>query len=88
MNHPLDQLPDALTKLRHMADKAGRTTPIEVTMGGRPETPEEVDAYARAGVTRVIVSPWQRSSGALDGLRRFAEANDIAGQRSEAAAGH
>ena len=43
-----------------------------------PELAGELDAVlaraAEAGVTRVIVRPWSRSSEALDGLRRFADA--------------
>jgi hypothetical protein len=46
---------------------------VEVTVGGAPTSREELDAYAAAGVDRVIVSPWRRSVGAVEGLRRYAE---------------
>jgi probable F420-dependent oxidoreductase len=36
-----------------------------------------IDEWQRAGATRLIVAPWARTSGALDGLRRFAD--DVAG---------
>jgi alkanesulfonate monooxygenase SsuD/methylene tetrahydromethanopterin reductase-like flavin-dependent oxidoreductase (luciferase family) len=34
--------------------------------------------WAAAGATRLIVAPWERTSGALSGLRRFAEQSGIA----------
>ncbi|MSO78894.1 MAG: TIGR03619 family F420-dependent LLM class oxidoreductase [Acidimicrobiia bacterium] len=33
----------------------------------------DIERFADAGVTRLIVAPWTRSSDALDGARRFAE---------------
>ncbi|TDC79486.1 LLM class F420-dependent oxidoreductase [Actinomadura sp. 7K507] len=73
MNHPLEELPRSLARLGELAERAGRTAPIEITLPGERITrPEEVEPYARAGVTRLIVSPWNRSREALDGLRRFA----------------
>ncbi|MFA1541932.1 TIGR03619 family F420-dependent LLM class oxidoreductase [Actinomadura monticuli] len=73
MNHTLDRLPRSLERLGELAERAGRTSPVEVTLpGARISRPEEVEAHARAGVTRLIVAPWARSREALDGLRRFA----------------
>ncbi|MFA1545925.1 TIGR03619 family F420-dependent LLM class oxidoreductase [Actinomadura chokoriensis] len=74
MNHTLERLPRSLARLGELAEGAGRTSPIEVTLpGARIGRPEEVETYARAGVTRLIVAPWARSREALDGLRRFAD---------------
>jgi probable F420-dependent oxidoreductase len=45
---------------------------VEVSVGATPATPAEVLAYAEAGVDRVIVSPWQSSADAVEGLERYA----------------
>lgn len=73
MNHSLEQLPASIARLTELAVKADRTDPIEVTLPGRIETPDDVERYAAAGVTRVLVMPWTTSREALDGMRRFAE---------------
>lgn len=73
MNHSLEQLPASIARLTELAVKAGRTDPIEVTLPGRIETPDDLERYAAAGVTRVLVMPWTTSREALDGMRRFAE---------------
>ncbi|GGV28760.1 hypothetical protein GCM10010182_59630 [Actinomadura cremea] len=75
MNHTLERLPASVARLAELAERAGRTAPIEVTLpGGAIDRPEDVDRHAEAGVTRLIVSPWSRSREALDGMRRFADA--------------
>ncbi|WP_029433919.1 TIGR03619 family F420-dependent LLM class oxidoreductase [Blastococcus sp. URHD0036] len=73
MNHTLADLPASLATLAELADRAGRETPVEVTLSGDPADSADVEPYAAAGVTRLIVRPWQRSSEALEGLRRFAD---------------
>ncbi len=73
MNHTLDQLPASLAKLNQLAERSGRTTPVELTLNGEINRPEDLEPYVSAGVTRLIVRPWRRSSEALDGIRRFAE---------------
>ena len=74
MNHTLDDLPPSLARLRELADRAGRTTPIEVTLNaGDVADVDGVRRYADAGVTRLIVRPWSRTSEAIDGIRRFAD---------------
>ncbi|MGX7681195.1 TIGR03619 family F420-dependent LLM class oxidoreductase [Jatrophihabitans sp. DSM 45814] len=73
MNHRLEDLAPSLARISEIAARAGRTAPLEITMPGDLNRPEDIDRYTAAGVTRVLISPWQRSSGALDGLRRFAE---------------
>ncbi|MGY1740054.1 MULTISPECIES: LLM class F420-dependent oxidoreductase [unclassified Blastococcus] len=73
MNHALADLPASLARLTELADRAGRETPVEVTLNGDPATPADVEPYAAAGGTRLIVRPWRRSSQAIDGLRRFAD---------------
>ena len=73
MNHSLDELPAAITRLKDLAAAAGRTTPIEITLPGQIESPEDVERYTAAGVTRILVMPWTSSREALDGMRRFHE---------------
>ncbi len=74
MNHPPEDLGPSLEKLHELCDRAGRTTPVEVTMTARDvQHFEDVDRYERAGVTRIIVQPWARSREAPEGLARFAE---------------
>jgi probable F420-dependent oxidoreductase len=73
MNHTLDDLGPSLARLRSLADAAGRTTPIEVTLNASGvASAGDVARYADAGVTRIIVRPWRRSSEAIDAIRRFA----------------
>jgi probable F420-dependent oxidoreductase len=72
MNHPFDQLPAGVAKLRELAERHGRTAPIELTVHATIERPEDVERYAAIGVTRVIVRPWSRSKEALEAIDRFA----------------
>jgi probable F420-dependent oxidoreductase len=72
MNHGLADLPAPVSRLRELAQSAGRTEPIEITLGGDVATPDDLAGYARAGVTRLIVRPWTSSREAVDGMRRFA----------------
>jgi probable F420-dependent oxidoreductase len=73
MNHAVDELAPSLARLAELAARAERTTPLEVTLSARAVDRDDVARHADAGVTRLIVSPWSRSSGALDGIRRFAD---------------
>ena len=73
MNHTLDDLGPSLARLRELAARAGRTTPIEVTLNAPDvRSVDDVARYADAGVTRIIVRPWRRSSEAIDAIREFA----------------
>ncbi|UGQ12438.1 TIGR03619 family F420-dependent LLM class oxidoreductase [Yinghuangia sp. ASG 101] len=73
MNHSLDDLPGAVARLGELAERAGRTTPIEVTIAVGSVTADEIKRHAEAGVTRLIVRPWTVSREASDGMRRFAD---------------
>jgi probable F420-dependent oxidoreductase len=73
MNHSVEQLGPPLAKLRELCDALGRTTPVQVTLHGDVQRPDDVERYAEAGVTRVIVTPFARTSEAIDGLARFAD---------------
>jgi hypothetical protein len=43
-----------------------------VTISGGPDAARDVEAYVAAGVDRLVVAPWQRSSEWLAALRDFA----------------
>ena len=73
MNHAFEDLPASIATIGRLAQDAGRTTPVEVTVNGRITDDSDIERYAAAGITRVIVQPWQSSREALDGMRRFAE---------------
>jgi probable F420-dependent oxidoreductase len=73
MNHAVDELPASLRRLRELADAAGRTTPVEVTLNLPVESVDDLRRYADAGIARVVVHPWKRSSEALDSITRFAD---------------
>lgn len=51
--------------------KIGR--PVQIVTGGDVRTVEDLQAFADAGVNRIIVVPWRKSKEALDGLRGFAK---------------
>jgi probable F420-dependent oxidoreductase len=72
MNHALEQIPPQAARLADLRAAAGRAGPVEITLGGTPADVGEVARYADAGVGRLIVRPWQRSSDAIEGLRRYA----------------
>jgi probable F420-dependent oxidoreductase len=43
-----------------------------VTVGGRVDSPQDIERFARAGVDRLIVSPWARTRDVPQALERFA----------------
>lgn len=73
MNHRLEDLPPALDRLTKMAAESGRTTPVEVTLAGNVSSAADVERYAEAGVSRLIVHPWTTSREAVVAMRRFAD---------------
>ena len=73
MNHSLEGLAASLARIRERASDAGREQPVQVTFSGAVARPEDVEAYRTAGITRLLVRPWTRSSDALEGMARFAE---------------
>ncbi len=73
MNHHLEDLPASLKRISQLTEEAGRSVVPEVTFFGEITGPEDVGPYIQAGVTRLLVRPWARSSEALDGIRRFAD---------------
>lgn len=72
MNHTIDMIPGSLQSIRALREAAGRDPAIELTMGLPVAGPADLARYAAAGVTRVLVKPWQSSRDALEALERFA----------------
>lgn len=73
MNHSVDELPAAIARITEIASANGRSTPVDVTINGDVTTPGDVERYAAAGVTRLLVRPWSKSSEAVEAMRRFAD---------------
>ena len=73
MNTPRADIPARGARLAELRARAGRDGRTEVTLGSDITVPADVERYAEAGVDRVFVKPYARTSGALEGIRRFAE---------------
>jgi alkanesulfonate monooxygenase SsuD/methylene tetrahydromethanopterin reductase-like flavin-dependent oxidoreductase (luciferase family) len=73
MNHTVDMLPASLRTLDELWAEHGRRGRPQVTMSYAVSSRDDVKRLADAGLDRVIVDPWQRTSGALDGIARFAD---------------
>jgi probable F420-dependent oxidoreductase len=73
LDHTPDSVRAPVAQLRALRAEAGRERePFAITVGARAETRDELTRFAGAGVTRVIVAPWRRSTEAVEGLRRLA----------------
>jgi probable F420-dependent oxidoreductase len=73
MIHDPASFAGGVDELRALAARHGRDVDeIQRSALVRDPDRDEVDTWARAGATRLIVAPWQRTSGAVDGLRRLA----------------
>jgi probable F420-dependent oxidoreductase len=60
--------------IAELAEAAGRDpAEVEVTVMGELDPDAGWAPWAEAGVDRLIVTPWQRTSGAIDGLTALAE---------------
>lgn len=74
ITHTVESIARPVERLRRWREEAGRADrPFEVSVGGPVESPDDVARWADAGVDRLIVSPWQRSIDAVEGMRRFAD---------------
>jgi probable F420-dependent oxidoreductase len=61
---------EQLGELRAAAGSADR--PFEVTIGGQVNDPDDVEQWERAGVDRLIISPWRSTRDAIESCRAFA----------------
>ena len=68
MNHTLDLLPASLHKLGTLWDEQGRSGRPQISIGLQVEYADDVRRMADAGIDRLIIAPWQRTSGAHDGI--------------------
>ena len=73
MNHSFEELVPAIVRLDELRERAGRDGRTEVTVGGRVESDADVERYTEAGVDRLFVTPWRRTSEAMDTMTAFAE---------------
>jgi probable F420-dependent oxidoreductase len=72
MNHSLEEIPADARKIARLRHEAGKTDPLEITLGGGTEL-DDLRRRADQGVGRALVKPWRSSKDALEGLRRFAD---------------
>ncbi|MFE9327610.1 TIGR03619 family F420-dependent LLM class oxidoreductase [Nocardia sp. NPDC052278] len=65
-------------RLRTLRQEAGRQAePFEITVGGEVRGPDDLTAWAAAGVDRLVVTPWRSSRTAVEDLRDFAAAVEM-----------
>jgi hypothetical protein len=73
MAHTPESAAASVATIRSHRDEAGRSARrFEVTVGGECASDDHVRAWTKAGVDRLIVSPWQRSAEVLDAMADFA----------------
>ena len=73
MNHTLEEIPEQVARLAELRERAGRDGRTEVTLGASITGAGDVERYAEAGVDRVFVKPWRRTSDAMESIARFAD---------------
>jgi probable F420-dependent oxidoreductase len=74
LDHTPESARERAARLRALCAEAGRGgARFEISVGARDPSRDDLVRYAEAGVTRVIVAPWQRSRDAVDALRRLAD---------------
>ncbi len=74
LGHSLASVAAPVARLRQLlADRGRQGDPFQMICMGHPESRDDVARWEEAGITRLIVAPWERSKQALDGLRRFAD---------------
>lgn len=80
MHHTPESAAARVAELRGVLEARERdAAAFEFVVGGTATTADEISAYADAGVTRVIVSPWARSREAVAGVHALAAELDAAG---------
>lgn len=73
ITHTVESVRRPVELLAKLRAEAGRSDDrFEITLGGPVTTRDDVARWDDAGVHRLIVSPWERSRDALEGMRRFA----------------
>jgi probable F420-dependent oxidoreductase len=72
MNHSLEEIPTDAKKIAQLRHDAGRSDPVEITLGGGAEL-DDLRRRADLGIGRALVKPFRSSKDALEGMRRFAD---------------
>jgi probable F420-dependent oxidoreductase len=71
--HSVESCAAPLARLRELRDQHGRLDePFETVCLGRVNDRDDLARFEEAGITRILVTPWDHSSEALDGVRRLA----------------
>ncbi len=79
MWHTPDTAAERVATVRQFAEDAGRDpSAIEVTVMGELDPVEGWGPWDSAGVDRLIVTPWARSSEAVDAITALAETSGLA----------
>ncbi|MCW2529114.1 MAG: luciferase [Pseudonocardiales bacterium] len=72
MDHTPDSARQQIGILRKLEAEVGRAGPSTITVVGTIDHQHRLDAWAEAGVDRVIVSPWNRTRDALSAIEKLA----------------
>lgn len=74
ITHTFESGAAQIARLRALLAEHGReANEFQIIFGGHVGSRDDIKRWEELGVTRLIVAPWERSRGAIDGLRRFAE---------------
>ena len=73
MNHRVEEIPAEVALLAELRERAGRSGRTEITLSAPGADAAAIERCARAGVDRVFVRPWRRTSDALESIGRFAD---------------
>jgi probable F420-dependent oxidoreductase len=73
LEHTPESVRGPVERLRALRAEHGRLDrPFTVTVGGRTRHQPDIEAFAAAGVDRLLVSPWSRTREVVGGLEAFA----------------
>ena len=74
MHHTPDSVAIQVKKLRDLLQTGSRDgETFTITCSSLAKDAEDIGAWERAGVDRLIVTPWKRSPEAIDAMKSFAE---------------
>jgi probable F420-dependent oxidoreductase len=74
MHHTPDTVSLQIKKLRDLLQNGSRDEEtFTITCSSLAKDAEDVEAWERAGVDRLIVTPWKRSPDAIEAMKSFAE---------------
>jgi probable F420-dependent oxidoreductase len=73
MNHKVEEIAEKVALLAELRERAGRPGRTEVTLSATVNSAEDVERCADAGIDRVFVKPWRKTSDALESIGRFAQ---------------